>query len=187
VSEQTHQGGTGRELLLGIKALEARYLRNVVELPAQEAPPPVWSMVVFRMAGATFLAPLEQIAEVLTVPAEITQVPGTKSWVLGIANNRGTLLPIYDLDDCLNGVPRRRTGEDQVLVVRQEEFPFGILVGGPVGIHHCQAAMAVEVDMRASRRFGPLIDGGYLRGSEHLPVVNLERLSNLPQFASAAS
>ena len=144
-------------------------------------------MVVFQLAGATLLAPLEQVAEVLTVPADITRVPGTKSWVLGVANNRGTLLPIYDLDDCLSGTPSRRTSQDRVLVVRQDEFSFGILVGGPVGIHRCQADMATEVSPRARGRFGPLVDGGYLRGSEQLPVINLGHLPALPQFASAAA
>jgi twitching motility protein PilI len=144
-------------------------------------------MVVFRLAGRTLLTPLEQVAEVLTVPAEITRVPGTKPWVMGVANNRGTLLPIYDLDECLSGTPTRRTDQERVLVVRQEELPFGILVGGPVGIHHCQATMAVNPSPAAFGPMAPLIEGGFLRESEHLPVANLARLAALPQFASAAA
>jgi len=72
-------------------------------------------------------------------------------------------------------------------VVRQEELPFGILVGGPVGIHHCQASMAVNLSPAGFGPMAPLIEGGFLRESEHLPVANLARLAALPQFASAAA
>lgn len=184
---QTSQAHAGHELLQRIRSLEARCVRHAAGLPARTPPPRIWTMVVFRMAGQTLLAPLEQIAEVLTIPAQVTRVPGTKSWVLGVANNRGTLLPIYDVDGCLIGTPSRRTALERVLVVRQEELPFGVLVGGPVGIHHCQATMAVRVSPNAYGALSPLLDGGYLRGAERLPVVNLARLRDLPQFGSAAA
>jgi twitching motility protein PilI len=177
----------GQALLDGLKALEARCLRDGVGLPQREPPPRVWTMVVFRVAGRTLLAPLEQVAEVLTVPTDITRVPGTKPWVMGVANNRGTLLPIYDVEGWLTGTPTRRTAQERVLVVRQEELPFGILVGGPVGIHHCQANMAITVSPGTCGALGPLIEGGYLRGTERLPVANLGRLTALPQLASAAA
>jgi twitching motility protein PilI len=177
----------GQALFEGLQAIEARCIRSAARLPHGEPSARIWTMVVFRLAGRTLLTPLEQVAEVLTVPAEITRVPGTKPWVMGVANNRGTLLPIYDLDECLSGTPTRRTDQERVLVVRQEELPFGILVGGPVGIHHCQASMAVNPSPAAFGPMAPLIEGGFLRESEHLPVANLARLAALPQFASAAA
>lgn len=185
--DQASEAQASTELLRRFQALEARCVRHAVGLPAREPPPRIWTMVVFRMVGQTVLAPLEQVAEVLIVPSQVTRVPGTKSWVHGVANNRGTLLPIYDIDNCLTDMPSRRTTQERVLVVRQEELPFGVLVGGPVGIHHCQATMAVEVSPDAYGALSPLLDGGYLRGTEPLPVVNLTRLPTLPPFGSAAA
>lgn len=85
------------------------------------------------------------------------------------------------------GTPAHRTAQDRVLVVRQQELPFGILVGGPVGIHHCVAAMVAEVSQASLGALRPLTEGAYMRGSERLPVVSLGRLADLPQFSSAAS
>jgi len=176
----------GQVLFDGLKALEARCLRNGVGLPLREPPPRVWTMVVFRVAGRTLLAPLEQVAEVLTVPTEITRVPGTKPWVMGVANNRGTLLPIYNIEECLLGSPARRTAQDRILVVRHEELAFGMLVGGPVGIHHCTAAMTAEPSLAGLGALGTLVNGGYSRGTERLALVDLCGLRALPQFAAAA-
>src|SRR5690606_5635543 len=56
-----------------------------------------WVGVAFRMAGELYLVAREETREVLAVPAGLTRVPGAKSWVKGIANVRGQLLPILDL------------------------------------------------------------------------------------------
>jgi twitching motility protein PilI len=176
----------GQAILAGLQALEGRCIRYGAGLPRLPTPPPVMTMVVYRVAGRVLLSPLQQVSKVLTVPTQITRVPGTRPWVLGVANDRGTLLPIYDIEGSLMGTPARRTAQDRILVVRQQELPFGILVGGPVGIHHCTENMAAQVSAASLGALGPLVEGGYMRGIERLPVISLGRLSDLPQFASAA-
>jgi twitching motility protein PilI len=177
----------GQAILAGLQALDRRCIDHGAGLPRLPTPPPVMTMVVYRVAGRVLLSPLQQVAKVLTVPSQITRVPGTRPWVLGVANNRGTLLPIYDIEGSLMGTPARRTAQDRILVVRQQELPFGILVGGPVGVHHCTENMAAQVSAASLGPLGPLVEGGYMRGIERLPVISLGRLSELPQFASAAA
>ncbi len=55
-----------------------------------------WVGVAFRMGGETFLVAREETREVLGYPAVITRIPGAKSWVKGLANVRGQLLPMLD-------------------------------------------------------------------------------------------
>jgi len=56
-----------------------------------------WVGVAFRMGGETFLVAREETREVLGFPAVVTRIPGAKSWVKGLANIRGQLLPMLDL------------------------------------------------------------------------------------------
>src|SRR5438270_1864270 len=49
-----------------------------------------------RMAGDLYLVAREETREVLGVPASTTRVPGARSWIKGLANVRGQLLPIID-------------------------------------------------------------------------------------------
>ena len=56
-----------------------------------------WVGVALRMAGELYLVAREEAREVLGVPAPLTRVPGAKSWILGLANIRGQLLPMIDL------------------------------------------------------------------------------------------
>ncbi|HWX88267.1 MAG TPA: chemotaxis protein CheW, partial [Solirubrobacteraceae bacterium] len=56
-----------------------------------------WVGVALRMAGDLYLVAREETREVLGVPTNTTRVPGAKSWIKGLANVRGQLLPIVDL------------------------------------------------------------------------------------------
>src|SRR6202043_2819101 len=56
-----------------------------------------WVGVALRMAGDLYLVAREETREVLGVPASMTRVPGAKTWIKGLANVRGQLLPIIDL------------------------------------------------------------------------------------------
>ena len=55
-----------------------------------------WTGVGFTLSGENFLAPIGEVAEVLKVP-RYTLVPGVESWMKGLANVRGRLLPISDM------------------------------------------------------------------------------------------
>ncbi len=58
---------------------------------------------MFYVGDDRLIAPLNDIKEILNFPSAITKVPGTKPWMLGIANIRGTLLPVIDLQLFLIG------------------------------------------------------------------------------------
>ncbi|MGA2343078.1 MAG: chemotaxis protein CheW, partial [Steroidobacteraceae bacterium] len=80
-----------------LKELEKRS-RTVTTANAPEASAGrEWVGVACRMGGETFLIAREETREVLGFPAVITRLPGAKSWVKGLANVRGSLLPMLDL------------------------------------------------------------------------------------------
>ena len=55
-----------------------------------------WVGVGFRLGRERFVVPRDEVREVLMVPPAVTRVPGAKSWVKGLANVRGHLLPLVD-------------------------------------------------------------------------------------------
>ena len=65
-------------------------------LPSQQAAVQTWSGIGFRMGERLFVAPMGEVGEVLHEPRH-TLLPGVKSWVKGVANVRGRLLPVMDL------------------------------------------------------------------------------------------
>ena len=75
------------------------YLRcrnTALELPSRQEMVQYWSGIGFMLDGRRYVAPLEQVSEILTVPS-YTRVPGVESWMKGVANVRGRLMAVMDL------------------------------------------------------------------------------------------
>src|SRR5690606_32059577 len=92
-----------------------------------------WVGIALRMAGETFLVAREETREVLGMPASLTRVPGAKSWVKGLANVRGQLLPIIDLRQFLGSGVTPLTRNTRVIVVNHREIPAGLVVDEVLG------------------------------------------------------
>src|ERR1700733_3208920 len=92
-----------------------------------------WVGVALRMAGELYLVAREEAREVLGVPAPLTRVPGAKSWILGLANIRGQLLPVIDLRAFLGSGPTPPSRNTRVIVVNDRDIPAGLLVDEVLG------------------------------------------------------
>jgi len=52
--------------------------------------------VVFRLAGEEYGVPIDSVQEIVRVPDELTHVPKAASFMEGVVNLRGTVLPVVD-------------------------------------------------------------------------------------------
>ncbi len=94
-----------------------------------------WTGVGFTLAGENFLAPIGEIAEILKTP-RYTLVPGVESWMRGLANVRGRLLPITDILLFLGRKSNKQEQKRRVLVVDHEEMFAGLVVDEVLGMQH---------------------------------------------------
>src|SRR3990167_7508452 len=85
-------------------------------LPAQEEARAIWSGVGFTLNDRRYVVSMDEVSEILSVP-RYTQVPGVKSWVKGIANVRGRLMPVMDLLGFLNRPSALQLKRRRLLVV----------------------------------------------------------------------
>lgn len=188
---ETPRSGTELHRLIAQIDAGCRTQRQV--LPHDAPPADSWAAVLYRVRERLFISPLEQIAEVLERPADITRIPGTRPWFTGVANNRGTLLPIYDLAALIQGrasapasaTQQRRRLRDRVLVVRQPELPCGLIVSETIGMRHVrhgERALEVPKDLGAS---APYVESSFRVDGEVLPLLQLDRLIADPLFNAA--
>lgn len=85
-------------------------------------------LIVFKLGHEEYGLHIDQIKEVVLTP-QITGMPQTKSYVKGVANIRGNVISIIDLEQrfSLSTDHRKEVGR-YTLVVASEEFKIGILV-----------------------------------------------------------
>lgn len=86
-------------------------------------------LVVFKLKDEEFALRIEQIKEVVLTP-KVTQVPQTSNYVRGVANIRGNILAIVDLEERFGLVSEgdSRAFERFTLVLDDREYKVGILV-----------------------------------------------------------
>jgi purine-binding chemotaxis protein CheW len=73
-------------------------------------------VVVFQLADGEFGVPIESVQEIVRVPDELTHVPKAPSFVEGVINLRGSVLPVIDQRKRL-GLPGIERNERQRIMV----------------------------------------------------------------------
>ena len=170
-----------------LKELERRSRTGAAGTASAAGTGQEWVGVAFRMGGETFLVAREETREVLGCPAVITRIPGAKSWVKGLANVRGQLLPMLDLRQFLGSgttTPGRNT---RVVVVNHRDIPAGLIVDEVLGFRRF-AEREFNVDPPPTViRCDSYLAGAFRRGGEVWPVLSLKTLVESESFLQAAS
>ncbi|HVO46157.1 MAG TPA: chemotaxis protein CheW [Steroidobacteraceae bacterium] len=146
-----------------------------------------WVGVALRMAGDLYLVAREETREVLGVPAVMTRVPGAKSWIKGLANVRGQLLPIVDLRQFLGSGVTPVTRNTRVLVVNHRDIPAGLLVDEVLGFRRFAEGEFSGDAPPTVARCERYLAGAFRRASEQWPVLNLRSVLESTAFTEAAA
>jgi twitching motility protein PilI len=173
--------------LLILAGLEQRFRAQATGLPMQAEATEYWRGIGFELGGSRLLVPLDRVEEILTVPS-LTRVPLTKGWVLGIANVRGNLLPVMDLQGFLAGRPAAITAASRVLVITATDFSTGLLVDRVTGLQQIDVALrASGTPAATAAALQPYVDGGYRVAGEEWAVFDFARLAARKEFMQAAA
>lgn len=165
--------------------LERRSRERAKGLPQQELIQSFWEGVMFYIGDDRFVAPLNAVKEILNFPSALTLVPGTKPWMLGVANVRGTLIPVIDLQLFLIGRKTRRGRHSRVLVFDMGDGYTSVLVGEMVGMRHFSKETAREV-MGSNDIFEKYVKFVFDQDGMTWPVFSLSALADDPAFQIAA-
>jgi len=80
------------------------------------------------LGGDEYALPIGQVREVIAY-TEPRSIASRVSWVRGVINLRGTILPVCDLSARLGRRPRDADDESRIIVVAGEDGSAGLIVG----------------------------------------------------------
>jgi twitching motility protein PilI len=170
-----------------LKELEKRSRSVTAANTADAVAGQEWVGVAFRMGGETFLVAREETREVLGYPAVVTRIPGAKSWVKGLANVRGQLLPMLDLRQFLGSGATAAGRNTRVVVVNHREIPAGLMVDEVLGFRRFAEPEFNAEPPPTVIRCDSYLAGAFRRGGEVWPVLSLKSLVESQSFLQAAS
>lgn len=165
--------------------IELECKKTAKGLPQRTAIKESWTGIGFRINDINLVAPLKQVNEILHLP-RLTHVPGTQKWVKGVANIRGTLLPILDLQGFLQEKPITQTNKARVLVVRRDDLSVGLVVNEVLGLKHFQDEEKVTAVSRFDESLRNYVHGAFKQNGEEILVFSMYALADNPHFFQVA-
>ena len=165
---------------------EQRSLAHVAGLPEQLDAPGLWRGVAYRVGSHRLASGFDEVVEILSMPT-LTAVPGSQAWMLGVANVRGTLLPVVDLKQFLEGERTVLHEGQRVLVVRQPGGDVAITIDEMYGQRSFVEAQGIDVAPVAEGRYAHFVDRAYRMNDQDWGVFSLDRLARTPEFRQAAA
>jgi len=165
--------------------LERLCLEHAHGLPQQETTEEEWIGIGFRLGDLHLVAPLGEVSEILT-PPQLSKVPRTKSWVCGIANVRGNLMPIMDLQAFVYDRPASFDRRSRVLVVNHNGVYSGLVVDAVLGLRHFREDQRCDDQPGDDDRLRSYMTSAFRAGNQHWGVFSMYALAETPQFLLAA-
>jgi twitching motility protein PilI len=168
-----------------LREIERRSREHAAGLPQQEELKSTSLAIGFRIGGLKMVTPVDEVTELLTYPS-LSRVPGTKTWVRGIANVRGNLLPIMDLQDYLTKQPTVLTVKSRVLVVNHGGIFSGLLVDEVLGLRHFQDEERKSKLPEVDNFIKSYLSGAYQQDTEEWGIFSMHALAKSPLFLQVA-
>ena len=145
-----------------------------------------WRGIVFESSGQRMVAPLGEVAEILTMP-EYTSMPLVQPWLLGIANVRGRLLPLTDLAKFLY-LPSSSAQDSsrKVLVIDHHTVFSGLVVDKVFGIEQFTRDQYRSEALPSHSVFAPYNHGKFVKNEEDWFVFMPSLLAKDKRYIDAA-
>jgi purine-binding chemotaxis protein CheW len=163
--------------------LKSRALTLAREPVAEKTGAEQREVLEFRLADETYGIETSFVRETLPLK-ELTPLPGTPPFVLGLINIRGRILSVLDLKQFFALPDKGLTDLNKVILLHDGEMEFGILADAIIGVRsiplaEIQPPLATLTGVRAeylqgiSRKRTVILDGATLLHDRNL-VVNDE-------------
>lgn len=129
-------------------------------------------VVEFLLAHENYAVESKYVQEVSPLK-ELTSLPGTPPFILGLINFRGLILTVIDLRSLFNLPQRSLAKQNKVIIIQTSEIKAGILADGIQGI---RSVRIDELQPPLPTMTG--IRGEFIKGvtSEQLVVLDMEKV-----------
>jgi purine-binding chemotaxis protein CheW len=159
------------------RILRAR-ARALAQPPPSAAPSTMLELLEFRLASERYALETRHVQNVHPL-RELTPLPCTPPFVLGIVNVRGRILPVFDLKKFFELPEQGLTDLHRIILVQGNDLELGLLADVIVGVRSV-AADSLQPSL-------PTLTGiraDYLKGigEEGLVVLDLDRILSDPKI-----
>ena len=165
---------------------EDRSLAHVAGRPEMIEAPGHWRGVGFRLGQRRLVSSFDEVMEILALP-QVTAVPGAQPWMLGVANIRGSLLPVVDLKQFLEGERTVVHEGQRCLVVRQAGGNVAVIIDELFGQRTFNDSHRADMSGENDGRYAHFVSQVYRLADISWGVFSMAMLTRTPEFRQATA
>jgi twitching motility protein PilI len=164
-----------------LQDIDQRCRDNARGLPTGKKVVDDWTGIGFKLVGTRLIAPMSEVAEILP-PPDCIRVPRVLNWVVGLANVRGNLMPVLDMNIFLQSKPIDRKNESRVLIVDRDGVVAALLVEEVFGLRRFKPEMRHQADSSSMGLLEPYLEGAFDDNQDQWRVFSMDKLIHHEQF-----
>lgn len=171
--------------LQSLELIQRMHADDGVLAPKLEENSLSWVGTSLGIAGVPVLIGEGEIEEIIETP-NVTPIPGTKPWVMGVAAFKGGLLPIFSGDVLFRGQPYTGRVRDYCMVIRRPGVYFGITLS------HVQRDLRLPIEDRivdhpVDPDFEKYTLGGFIYRGEFLAILDIKKVVAAEEISDASA
>ena len=168
-----------------LQEIEALCVNRAAALPSLDSKINEWVGIGFNIGDIELVSRMGEVIEILDLP-QYTKIPGVKPWLIGIANVRGSLLPLMDLKGFINTDELVNKKQCRVLVVRHKGINTGLVVDGVSGLKYFSLDEQTYELPSMDSSLKPYIKQAFHREDQNWPVFSFHTLIDDERFLQAS-
>ncbi len=140
--------------------------------------------LAFQLSTHKYIIPIADVTEVLAVN-DLTGIPRSPSWLVGIANVRGNLITLLDTHEFIFGKPiQGKVDSKRMLLVNQDIHYYGLIIDSIIGMKSFNADQGIdEVPEGFDYDHIDHISAFYSSGEEWFAALSIQSLLSDERFA----
>jgi twitching motility protein PilI len=159
-----------------LKQLDARCRQNSSGLPVDRGVVEDWLGIGFALNDIPLLLRMDEVEEILPMP-ETIRVPGVKGWVIGLANIRGNLMPVLDMNAYLSGHATQLRKQSRVLVINNQAIVAALLVDEVFGLRRFKPEDRRDESTPDLGTLGQYLSGIFIDQVRRWNIFSVEKLT----------
>ena len=135
----------------------------------------------FDLSGQRFASRVDELSELMRV-SEVTKVPGTRNFVVGVSNLRGQLVTVIDLALFFGSPSKPPESQRWILVAPDGYGLLGFMVDECFAMQQFPDEAYTAEIQKVPEVFAPFVQGGFQVANIVWPLLDLKALADAPEL-----
>jgi|GEM_PF-2614284 len=167
-----------------LQAIDRKCIAHQGGIVQQESDVSFAHGLAFQLGSQNYIIPIADVSEVLAIK-DLTKIPRSPSWLVGISNVRGNLITLLDLHEMMFSTAAKQSLESRrMLLVKQASHHYGLVIDSIIGMKSYNEEQGTdEVPNGFDHKHIEHISSFYTSGEEWFAALSIKSLLQDERFS----